>query len=245
MHPGSNLGYAEGVNFASRHALRQGADYLWLLNNDTAPGKDVLSALVNCARETSAAAVASPTFRAAVDRAPRLAFAQGKIPAVLWFTSPSGSRIPTEAPYWRTDWASFASIVIPGDIARQRFATDGFLLDSGLFMYVEDVEFGFYCRSIDKSTVVAIDGSIAHNESASSGGVGSPRIFYYVTRNRIHVARKWMSPPLFIFYAITFSISRVALSLLHLARGRRQAARAVLLGLIDGFVSKKGMWRHH
>jgi len=44
-----NLGYAEGNNVGIRHALENGADYVWLLNNDTVVDREALAALVDLA----------------------------------------------------------------------------------------------------------------------------------------------------------------------------------------------------
>jgi GT2 family glycosyltransferase len=41
-----NLGFAGGNKVGIRYALQRGADYVWLLNNDTQPAADALSALV-------------------------------------------------------------------------------------------------------------------------------------------------------------------------------------------------------
>jgi GT2 family glycosyltransferase len=52
-----NLGFAGGANIGIRHALKQGADYVLLLNNDTTVEPGFLSALVRgmAAREDAAA----------------------------------------------------------------------------------------------------------------------------------------------------------------------------------------------
>lgn len=42
-----NLGFAAGCNIGIRYALSSGADYVWLLNNDTVVAKESLSKLVN------------------------------------------------------------------------------------------------------------------------------------------------------------------------------------------------------
>jgi len=42
-----NLGFAAGCNVGIRYALASGADYVWLLNNDTVVEKNSLSSLVN------------------------------------------------------------------------------------------------------------------------------------------------------------------------------------------------------
>ena len=51
LSTGSNLGYAGGVNAGIRAALERGAAFVWLLNNDTKPRPDALSALVGKAMQ--------------------------------------------------------------------------------------------------------------------------------------------------------------------------------------------------
>jgi GT2 family glycosyltransferase len=47
LETGLNLGFAAGNNVGVRHALKNGADYVWLLNNDTRPAPHALSALID------------------------------------------------------------------------------------------------------------------------------------------------------------------------------------------------------
>ena len=49
LHTGGNLGYAGGNNVGIRHALDQGASYVWVLNNDAGPEPSALSELVDAA----------------------------------------------------------------------------------------------------------------------------------------------------------------------------------------------------
>src|SRR5712672_2084688 len=53
LETGSNLGFAGGNNVGIRHALAQGADYIWLLNNDTKPEPAALAQLVRRAESNS------------------------------------------------------------------------------------------------------------------------------------------------------------------------------------------------
>ncbi len=46
LQSGANLGFAGGNNVGLRHALKHGADYVWLLNNDTLVEPDTLTQLV-------------------------------------------------------------------------------------------------------------------------------------------------------------------------------------------------------
>lgn len=49
LQTGANLGFAGGNNAGIREAVRRGADYAWILNNDTVVAPEALSALVRCA----------------------------------------------------------------------------------------------------------------------------------------------------------------------------------------------------
>jgi GT2 family glycosyltransferase len=49
LKTGKNLGYAGGNNHGIRVALGKGAEYVWVLNNDTAPEPDALHELARCA----------------------------------------------------------------------------------------------------------------------------------------------------------------------------------------------------
>jgi len=55
-----NLGYTGGNNVAMRYAMQNGADYIWLLNNDTIIELDTLSKLVNIAESSPEVGIISP-----------------------------------------------------------------------------------------------------------------------------------------------------------------------------------------
>ena len=46
IETGRNLGFSGGCNVGVRRALEEGADYIWLLNNDTTVDPQALSAMV-------------------------------------------------------------------------------------------------------------------------------------------------------------------------------------------------------
>jgi GT2 family glycosyltransferase len=83
LQSGANLGFAGGNNVGIRYALEQGADYVWLLNNDAFALPDSLSPLVQ---------------RAESD--PQIGFVGSKIlyasqPDVVWFAG--GAILPRNA----------------------------------------------------------------------------------------------------------------------------------------------------
>jgi GT2 family glycosyltransferase len=54
LRSAANLGFSGGNNLGIRRALEDGAELIWLLNNDTAPAKDALTALVRASLEDEA-----------------------------------------------------------------------------------------------------------------------------------------------------------------------------------------------
>ena len=60
IETGANLGYTGGNNVGMRHALEAGADYVFLLNNDTTIHAEALTRLVECAESKSEIGVVGP-----------------------------------------------------------------------------------------------------------------------------------------------------------------------------------------
>jgi hypothetical protein len=57
-----NLGYTGGNNIAMRYAMDHGADYMWLLNNDTIVEPDTLSKIVDTAESDPKIGLVSPVI---------------------------------------------------------------------------------------------------------------------------------------------------------------------------------------
>jgi GT2 family glycosyltransferase len=57
-----NLGYTGGNNVAMQYAMEEGADYLWLLNNDTVVEPDTLSKIVTTAESGPEIGLVSPVI---------------------------------------------------------------------------------------------------------------------------------------------------------------------------------------
>lgn len=55
-----NLGFAKGNNVAIKFALKQGADYVFLLNNDTISEKDLIEKLIKAARASNKIGIVGP-----------------------------------------------------------------------------------------------------------------------------------------------------------------------------------------
>ncbi len=185
---GVNLGYAGGNNVGIRRALERGADWIWLVNNDT---------VVDPAAPAALAAAASARPDAGV-LACKVLFADR--PDVLWY---AGGRFSTllgysgrQTGYGSRDDGRFDRI---HDVARATGAAMAVsrtaveragVLDEELFAYVEDVEWCLRIRAAGLAVVFVPGARVWHRVSASTGGAASTTSLYYDTRNTLAVAER-------------------------------------------------------
>ncbi len=157
----TNRGFAGGNNIGIRHALAQGCDYIWLLNNDTEPAPDALSALVSKAvSDQRIGAVGSVCYY--TDRPSTVqAWAGGHVN--LWMGYQINSTTPRGDDWFHT--LNGASLLI----ARAALEESG-LLDEGFFLYWEDTEFCLRLRKKGWKLAAAADSRVLHKVNASTQG---------------------------------------------------------------------------
>jgi hypothetical protein len=68
---------------------------------------------------------------------------------------------------------------------------------------------------------------------------------YYMTRNRIHLARRWLSAGWKFLFHLYYAPSRLLLLLLRPRNWTSGRGSAVLWGVMDGYRGVVGRWRHH
>jgi GT2 family glycosyltransferase len=167
-HPGilileskNNLGFAGGNNIGIRYALAHGADYVWLLNNDTKPAPDALAALVaKAASDKRIGAVSSVCYYA---DAPSQVEAWGGARVNLWIGFGRNSRQPRE-----DSW--FHSLNGTSMLIGRKALEDAGVLDEVFFLYWEDTEFCLRLRKKGWRIAAAADSRVLHKVNASTGG---------------------------------------------------------------------------
>jgi GT2 family glycosyltransferase len=156
-----NLGFSGGNNLGIRYALAQDAAYLWLLNNDTKPAAEALSALVAKAETDRAiGAVASICYYADAPSTVE-AWAGGRVN--LWVGYVSRSKGPR-----RDNW--FHHLYGASMLISRRAIEDAGLLDEGFFLYWEETEFCLRLRKKGWRIAAAPDSHVLHKVNASSEG---------------------------------------------------------------------------
>jgi GT2 family glycosyltransferase len=229
-----NLGYVGGNNVGIRHALAQGADYVWLLNNDTRLTADCLTELVAAGERQRHVGLLSPRI---YDYAPphEIQFAGSvldwRLEAQHILTSPQDSEATSRLGpklLWGTALL----------LKRQVVETIG-LLDERFFAYHEDVDYCLRAASAGFETLVVGGASLYHKRGRSLGSEYSPVREYLLVRNwyllwTTHLSgwRRWSYPRRYLAWVL----SRV----LH-ARSNKTADYA-LDGAWDALRGHWGSW---
>jgi len=179
LESGKNLGFAGGNNIGIRYALAQGAEYVWLLNNDTEPAPDALSALVAKAlTDRRIGAVASICYYA--DK-PSTVQAWAGTRVNLWIGYTRNSTEPHD-----DDW--FHSLYGASMLIARPALEDAGLLDEGFFHYWEETEFCLRLRKKGWRLAAAPDSHVLHKVAASTGG-NSLVLDRYFTASGLRVLR--------------------------------------------------------
>jgi GT2 family glycosyltransferase len=181
LEVGENLGFAEGNNVGLRHALTHGADYVLLLNNDTEVSPDCISLLVGAVEATPQAGVAGPTIYY-FDRREIIWSAGG---AIDWRRGDSHMMGLDELDKGQydaireVDFVTGCALLIRRDVIE-----DVGMLDTRFFMYYEETE---WCVRAARARYKILHVPQAHvwHKIVPAQQAMSPRIQYYMTRNRL------------------------------------------------------------
>lgn len=200
VEAGENLGFVGGNNVGIRRALEWGAEYIWLLNNDTVVDNNALGALLEAFSDKGVGVAGSKIYfspgheyhkahYADKDRGHVLWYAGGCIDWKNMYAAHRGVDEVDTGQYDRTEETPFVT-GCSMMIRREVIEAIG-MLDEKLFMYFEDVDFclrakrrGWQCVYVPKSIVW-------HMNAGSSGSPGSDTHQYYQTRNRLIMGMRY------------------------------------------------------
>lgn len=197
-----NLGFSGGQNLGIRYALKNGADYVLVLNNDTLVHKKLLVQLIEVAKNFPDAGIFSPK----IHFVPGFEFHKERykkkdLGNVIWA---AGGEIDWKNIYGKNrgvdevdsgqygrvakvDFASGAAMLV----RREVFEQIGFF-DDDYFMYFEDVDF---CVRAKKRgwNVLYVPEALVWHKVAQSSGIGSGLNDYYISRNRLAFGLRYAS----------------------------------------------------
>lgn len=243
IESGANLGFAGGNNIGIKDAYNRGCDYVILMNNDLILPKDIVIKLVDFMDKNPDVGVASPKMYFAKgyefhkDR-----YKDSEKGKVIWY---AGGTIDKSNVYSAhrgvdevdkgqfdetedTDFANGATVIIRREVIRKV----GYL-DSSFFLYWEDADFSERVKRFGFRVVYYPKTRMWHKVSASTGGSGSPTNDYFLTRNRVYFANRYLG------FRTRFAVWRDTVKLIFAGRKwQKWGAIDALLG-----VTGMGAWK--
>lgn len=230
MESPHNLGFAGGANLGLRHALSQGADWIFLANNDTWLAPDALEQLLRHARP-DVGLLAPIIYYAAESK--RIWSAGGRVHP--WTTEIVGDvRDQVDDGQWREpverDFVTGCGMLL----TRQFLETVG-LFDERFFMYYEDADLCRRARQAGIRILLVPAAKMWHKVALSSGGGDSSNERYWMARSSILYFRKHLRGAQWLA-AVPWRIGSAGkTSFRLLQRGRHRACAAYWRGLYDGW----------
>ncbi len=182
-----NLGFSGGVNVGIRYALKNKAEAICLLNNDTHIQKPFLQTLLVALQDKSVGIV-GPAIEFKKNKK-RLFDIGGKINKLFFRTSHTEvSKITTKVAH-QVEYVSGCCMLIKKDV----FAKSG-LFDEKFFLYYEDTDFCLRAKKNGLFSVVVPSVVIQHELSKSAGKMSQLAIFHLV-RSSIIFGKKYAKTP--------------------------------------------------
>lgn len=194
----TNLGFTGANNIGIRIALNAGADYVWLVNNDT-----ILHEHAAClihAFDVGTGIAGSKILFAKGHEYHHDRYRVSELGRVIWYAggiidwrnmygSHRGVDEVDHAQYDQpeeTDFVSGCSMMISA-----KAADDIGLLDDRYFLYLEDLDYCLRAKRKGWKVIYYPDSVLWHENAGSSGGSGSRIHEYYMTRNRLLVGLRY------------------------------------------------------
>lgn len=223
-----NLGYAGGNNVGIRHAIKRGADYIFLLNNDVTLEPDALDKLVAAMQSNRACAACQPlvTYYDDKDKIwsagtelflgyPRL-FMKGKQRQTADVKNPPFGLVG-------------CSILFRAG-ALEKVG----LFDESLFLLQEETD---WCmRALKKGFgLLVVSDAVVHHKVSETLGLYSKKYLYYIGRNWMLVGKRHRSRLGYGYILLTELFTRTPYYIYQLARrGQIGMIKYYYYGLIDG-----------
>ena len=189
----ANLGFGGGCNLGIEKALDQfpDLDYLLLLNPDCRVEEGFLEELLGTARRRPGAGIVGGLVLSGTGR--EVIYENGRIrPFTL---TRCHVKAPEGVEEYETEFVTGAFMLVAGDLLRR-----GLRFEERYFLYVEDMDLCLRVKDFGRSLWVNRRAKVRHAGGGSQKeetpilGEMRPTEIYYLARNKVLFARKWLPP---------------------------------------------------
>lgn len=236
IETGANLGYAGGNNIGITMALAHGAEFIWLLNNDTSVDPAALKELVGVLRTRLQAGIAGSKILYS-SQPDVLWFAGGEVSSCWGYARHRGLNKPDIDQYNSIEPCEFAtgcSLLIRSSVVRQIG-----LIPEQYFLYWEDVDWNTRAAKAGWEVLYVPSSRVWHkvsNSSKDSRGRVTMKPCRYEMRNRVLFHRRhrpWRLATV-LLGACRYAWDQVVFE------GNPRQGWAALRGMVDGLLNRTG-----
>jgi len=228
-----NLGFAGGANASVNYCIERGADWVWLLNNDTELEPDSLSLLLEAGRQDDRAGILGAAVYTPADNGYRRS-GTGQFDFIRAKTFERGDIDES----WKSiscQWLSGCNMLFRASAFQE---LKGF--DEDFFLYFEDADLCWRMNQDQWKCLFVPQAKIRHIGTASTQGELAIWRSYYYTRNRLlfflKVRHGLSAVP--VWLSVSAHMLRHMLVLPFRGKNGQRQLRAELLGLSD-YLSKR------
>ena len=227
-----NLGFQGGFNAGLRHALNTGADYMFVMNNDTSVQPDILDELIKQAAPSDVGML-SPKIYYAYEPDRIWSVGGDCNPVTLEMTHKGDNQLD------RGQWERVIErdfLVGCAMLMKRSMLEQIGLFDTGYHpIYYEDVDLCVRARQAGFRLLLVPSAKMWHKVSASGGGSDSPRERYLMARHSVRYFRKYIRGWRWLI-VVPYRLGSAIKTSLKLARRRHfESITAYWRGLCDGW----------
>lgn len=238
LYMGENLGFSAANNVGIRQALRDGTDYILLLNNDTCVERTMIRELVYTEQKYGNCITVPKIYY--YDRQDVIWSAGGGFSRIVKKPVSFGEN-HKDAPEYDIEKKCLNGNGCCLLLEAEMFEKVG-LLDESFFLYYEDTEFFMRAGENGMTIIYVPTAKMYHKVNGSTKGNDNPACVYYITRNWLMCHKKHLKIGRFLIFWFYFLVNRSAWMCIWLVQGKHGQVRAVWQGIRDFVKGKDGKY---
>lgn len=231
-----NLGYAGGNNFGIELSITDGAEYIWIVNNDVIVDPNALSQLVEAAKYKPRISFCGPLVLIREDPH-RILSAGGYLRDGYKseFRGVGHLNLGQFSKLEQVDYLSGCALLV----SIKMIKSIG-MLNEKYFLYHEDVEWCYRAKKAGFEVLFVPDAYVWHPDTRLRDDA-SPNVVYYMTRNQLMFLKDYNFSRFLIFKTcLTYLRTWLSWKLRPKWHGKVTQAEALLMGLIDFLKGQSG-----
>lgn len=222
-----NNGYAAGNNIGIKYVESQeDAQFIWILNNDTLIQEDTFKNLINCYKNLENENIAL--------LGSKILNEDLTIQSVGFTTKQYSQKEIEVLSNVEVEHISGCSVFF----RVKKIKEIGYIPEE-YFLYYEETDWMKHIKQKGFKIFTCLSSQLIHKHAKSTGGIYSPFVIYYMTRNQILFNRKYLNSIQYYLFILK-TISRNLLKIIFYSFKNLKSSKSIFTGTIDGILNKKG-----